>query len=382
MEFKDFINNECILSAIKRLGFKMPTPVQEKVYESVKTGESLFVQAPTGSGKTLAYLFPLFERYKTCGSENKVVILAPTSELALQIHRQTEELARISGIKLNSVCLNGSAGIMRQIERLKIKPQIIVGTSARILELIKKRKVAAHLVRTVVLDEGDRLFDKDNKELTDSVIKCFVRDRQLLLFSATRTKESADAAKAWCENIVDVSADAGKGLPNNIKHWYVVCEKRNKTDILRGVTGAVRTKKGLIFVNVPYDMEEINSKLSFHHYSVDYLSGSRTKDERKRAMHLFSHGKIKYLISSDLVARGLQFDDIDTVFHITMPEEANTYLHRAGRTGRAGKVGRNLSIVTKKELSLIRKYERELDIKFSEKFYYDGRLMDKPKEKK
>ena len=353
MEFKDFIDNECILSAIKRLGFKMPTPVQEKVYESVKTGESLFVQAPTGSGKTLAYLFPLFEKYKTCGSENKVVILAPTSELALQIHRQTEELARISGIKLNSVCLNGSAGIMRQIERLKIKPQIIVGTSARILELIKKRKVAAHLVRTVVLDEGDRLFDKDNKELTDSVIKCFVRDRQLLLFSATRTK-----------------------------HWYVVCEKRNKTDILRGVTGAVRTKKGLIFVNVPYDMEEINSKLSFHHYSVDYLSGSRTKDERKRAMHLFSHGKIKYLISSDLAARGLQFDDIDTVFHITMPEEANTYLHRAGRTGRAGKVGRNLSIVTKKELSLIRKYERELDIKFFEKFYYDGRLMDKPKEKK
>ena len=376
MEFNEFIEDKKILSGITKFGFRKPAPVQGEVYKKILEGGSFFVQAPTGSGKTLAYLLPLFERYKKTERENKIVIVAPTTELALQIHRQAELVRGNTGIGLHSVCLGGNTSIIRQIEKLKTKPQIIVGTAGRIIELIRKRKIAAHLVKTLVLDEGDRLFDKNNKETTDTLIKCFVRDRQLLLFSATTTKEASEGARAWAKDIVEISADEGKEIPDNIKHWYIVCEKRNKLEILRGTTGAIRTRKAIIFVNGVYEIEETYKKLAHHHYQVDYIGGERTKEERKKAMQGFLHKKIKYLIATDIAARGLQFDDVDTVFHVNLPEDADTYLHRAGRTGRAGRVGRNLSIITERELPLIKKCEKALGIKFSRKFYYDGKLMD------
>ena len=376
MEFNEFIEDKKILAGIGKFGFKHPTPVQETAYKKIIEGGSFFVQAPTGSGKTLAYLLPLFEKYKKIEHENKIVIVAPTTELALQIHRQAELVRGNTGIGLHSVCLGGNTSIIRQIENLKKKPQIIVGTSGRIIELIRKRKIAAHLVRTLVLDEGDRLFDKNNKENTDTLIKCFVRDRQLLLFSATATGAALEGARAWDKDISEIIADGGKEIPTNIKHWYIVCEKRNKLEMLRGTTGAVRTRKAIIFVNGIYDIEETFKKLAHHHYQVDFIGGERGKEERKNAMQGFRNNKIKYLIATDIAARGLQFDDVDTVFHLNLPEDADTYLHRAGRTGRAGRVGRNLSIITEKELSLIKKYEKALGIKFSRKFYYDGKLMD------
>lgn len=376
MKFEEFIKNKEILEGLGRFGFKNSTPVQEAVYQKVLDGESLIIQAPTGSGKTLAYLLPVFEKYKNVKGENKVVIATPTSELALQIYRQSEDLRKNTGISLYSACVTGGSNIARQIEKLKNKPEIIVGTSARIIELIKKRKIAAHQVRTLILDEGDRLFDKDNKETTNALIKCFLRDRQILLVSATNTKEALDGLNTWTD-AVTISADGGREIPANIKHWYVVCDKREKVEILRGVLGATRTKKAIIFVNGSYESEMVYRKLLYHNYKVDFIGGKRTKQEREEAMKGFSNGKIKYLIATDLAARGLQFDNTDTVFHFNLPEVADTYLHRAGRTGRAGNVGRNLIIVTKKELPLIKKYEKALKIKFSEKFYYDGKLKDK-----
>ncbi len=382
MEFNEIIKNKKLLEGVKKFGFRQPTPVQAAAYEKIAEGGDFFVQAPTGTGKTLAYLLPIFERYKTVERENKVIIAAPTAELALQICRQAETLRQYSGIALHSVCLGGNASIIRQIEKLKTKPQIIVGTVGRITELIKKRKIAAHLVRTLVLDEGDRLFDKNNKESTDELIKCMLRDRQLLLFSATITNNALNAAKKWSEDIGTIISDGGREIPENIKHWYIVCEKRNKIDMLRGTIGAIRTKKSIVFVNGSYDMEAAYTKLTHHHYEVSLIGGERKSEERKKAMQSFHRGKVKYLIASDLAARGLQFDQVDTVFHISMPEDSDTYLHRAGRTGRAGRVGRNLSIITEKELPLIKQYEKDLGIKFLEKFYYEGRLMDVPKGKK
>lgn len=380
MEFKEFISDKKILDCVKKLSFRRATEVQGAVYEKVKNGESLFAQAPTGTGKTLAYLLPLFERYKTMERENKIMILAPTGELALQIHRQAIRVMELSGIKLRSVCITGSTSIVRQKEKLKEKPEILVGTPTRILELIKSRKIAAHLIRTIVLDEGDRLFDKDNKETTDAVIKCLLRDRQLLLFSATKPEKAMLAAKEWDAGIQSISVEEGRQIPENIKHWFLVCEGRNKMEVLRGVTGAIRTKKAIVFVNGLYDIERTYEKLKFHNYKVSMLGGRKKKEERKKAMQSFFRGESKFLISSDIAARGIQFDDVDTVFHLTMPEDPLMYLHRAGRTGRANRVGRNLSIVTPKEIFLIKKYEKELGITFSEKFYYDGKLMDRLKE--
>ncbi len=366
---------------VTKLGFKKATEVQQSCFEDILAGKDVFAQAPTGSGKTIAYLAPLFEKYKNVKRTNTVLILTPTHELALQVARTANQLSAAMKINLRSAVIVGDAGIGRQIERLKEKPEIIIGTATRIHELIKKRKIAGHLIKTVVLDEGDKLYEDSNVYMTDEVVKCFMRDRQFLMFSATLTDESVEHAKKWTENALIKKSAGGREIPANIKHWYLVCEKRDKLAVLRGVTGAIRTKKAMIFINGANESLEALSKLHAKSYKVDLIGGSRTKEERRKAMHDYSHGKVKYLIATDLAARGLQFDNVDTVFHISMPEDSHDYLHRAGRTGRAGKVGRNLSIVTKGELSLIRKYEKDLNIKFSEKYYYDGKLMDVPKGK-
>jgi len=346
---------------VTKLGFKKATEVQQSCFEDILAGKDVFAQAPTGSGKTIAYLAPLFEKYKNVKRTNTVLILTPTHELALQVARTANQLSAAMKINLRSA--------------------VIVGDATRIHELIKKRKIAGHLIKTVVLDEGDKLYEDSNVYMTDEVVKCFMRDRQFLMFSATLTDESVEHAKKWTENALIKKSAGGREIPANIKHWYLVCEKRDKLAVLRGVTGAIRTKKAMIFINGANESLEALSKLHAKSYKVDLIGGSRTKEERRKAMHDYSHGKVKYLIATDLAARGLQFDNVDTVFHISMPEDSHDYLHRAGRTGRAGKVGRNLSIVTKGELSLIRKYEKDLNIKFSEKYYYDGKLMDVPKGK-
>lgn len=381
MEFREFIKEKKLVQALSSMGYQRAMKVQEEVYEKILEGESLYVQAPTGTGKTLAYLLPLFEKYKDSFRENKILILAPTGELALQIHRQVTKLSELSKIKLRSACLSGTGSILRQKEKLKEKPEIIVGTTTRIYALIKEKKIAAHVIRTLVLDEGDRLFDKNNKEMTDAVIKCLLRDRQLLLFSASKPEFAVLAARAWEEELKELSVEEGRQLPKNIKHWFVICDEREKLELLRGTSAAIRTKKAIIFVNGAYEMEKAFEKLKFHHYPVVLLGGGKRREERKRSMQAFLHGKVKYLLSSDLAARGLQFDDVDTVFHLSLPEDPLMYLHRAGRTGRAMRVGRNLSFVTRKELPLLRKFEKELGIQMKEKYYYDGKLMDVPKEK-
>ena len=361
-----------------KLGFSKPTPVQERTWQSVLAGKDLCVRAETGSGKTMAYLMPLMERYRDCGRENKVLILVPTHELAMQVFRQARLLAEKSGIPIRSEVIVGNVNISRQIERLREKPQFLIGTAGRVEELIRKRKIAAHLIRTLVLDEGDKLFDQNNREATDAVIRRLLRDRQLLLYSASASLGALECMRVWSQEVEQVIVEERRQVPKHIRHWYVVAEPRYKLEILRGLVTAVRTHKAMIFINRTADIEEAAAKLAYHHYSVACLHGAREKEDRKRAIEAFRSGKANYLIATDIAARGLHFEKIDTIFHISIPEQAQDYLHRAGRTGRGGANGRNILIVSPKEVPLLRRFEKELGIQMQEKFYYKGKLQGEP----
>lgn len=374
MEWNELIQDPDLQAAAARLGYRRPTRVQELVSRKVAEGQDLCVRAETGSGKTMAYLMPLFERYRDCGRENKVLILTPTHELAMQVYGQAKQLAERSGIGLRAAVLVGNVRIDRQIEKLREKPQILVGTPGRVLELIRKKKVAAHLLRTIVLDEGDRLFNRDNKEGTDAVIKYALRDRQLLLFSATLPDKAVEAVRAWASGAERLEAEEGRRLPRQIQHWYVVVEPRYKLETLRGLVMGVRTKKAMVFLGQASQLEEAAEKLLYHHYSVAVLGGERRKEERKKAVADFCNGKVKYLLATDLAARGLDFKQVDTVFHVSIPESAMDYLHRAGRTGRAGAAGRSILIVSPSEVPLAKRFGKELGIRMEEKFYYKGKL--------
>jgi len=176
--------SQVLVDALSKENIVAPTEVQTKVIPLILENKDLIVQSQTGSGKTLAYLLPLFERLKNATKEMSTLVLVPTHELAVQIQRQIERLAENSGLKISGVPIVGNVNILRQIERLKEKPQIIVGTAGRILELIKKKKISAHTIKTIVIDEADKLMDKNNLESIKSVIKTTLKDRQMLLFSA------------------------------------------------------------------------------------------------------------------------------------------------------------------------------------------------------
>lgn len=375
MEFKQLEMNDVFIQALKKQKITKPTAVQANVYKDIIDHKDLIVQSETGSGKTLAYLLPIFEKYKVLERTSKVIILVPTQELAMQVHRQVQTLAENSGIALKSVPVFGSVKIERQMERLKSKPQIVIGTSARILELIKAKKIAAHTVKTIVLDEADKLLDKKNLEGTKAVIKCTMKDRQLLFFSASTSPRTTELAKELSKDAKVIQTEDKRKIPSKIQHMYVVTDSRNKIDTLRKLVRAQKGKKMMIFINGTFEIEEATQKLQYHGYKAACIHGSVNKQARQAAIEDFKKDKITCLIATDIAARGLHFEGVDTIFHLSIPEDPTDYLHRAGRTGRNGTAGTSISIVTEEEVKRIKSFQKACGINILAKKLYQGKIV-------
>ncbi len=351
-----------IVEALKKQSIKEPTLVQTQVYSEILANKNMIVQSETGSGKTLAYLLPLFEKYKDVERENRVIVLVPTQELALQVHRQIELLSKNAGLSVKSATAFGNVKIERQIESLKEKPLFVVGTAARIVELIKKKKIQAHLIGTIVMDEADKLLDKKVIEDQKAVCKCCMRDCQKLFFSASIKDSTIKTAEEMATDLVAIKNKATRKTPATISHEYIVVKRNERTETLRKILSAMKDKKVIVFINGAYEIEEAYAKLKHHSYSVGAIYGRSSKDERKKVIEGFRSGKIKFLIATDIAARGLQFDGMDAVIHMTLPEEAQDYLHRAGRCGRNGRKGRSVSIITENEVKHLKKFAKSLGI--------------------
>lgn len=375
MIFKELLQQDALVKALEVEKIIEPTKVQELVYPLIMEGKDVIAESETGSGKTLAYLLPIFEKYREIQRTNQVIILVPTHELAMQVHAQVERLEKNSGIALKSAVIIGNVNITRQIEKLKEKPQIIIGTAGRIHELIKKKKIAAHTVKTIVIDEGDKLLNPDNIKGVEEVIKCTMRDRQLLVFSASVTKKTTQVATELMKEPTVVKTEKTQKIPSNIQHMYLVVERRDKIETLRKLTRVLKAKKAMIFINKVSDIEEATYKLVYQGLKAECLHGSNVKEDRKRVVEQFRTNKINYLIATDIAARGLHFDGIDTVFHVSIPEDEMEYLHRAGRTGRNGQPGRSVLIITKDELPLIKKFQKKFNINIVAKKLYQGKLV-------
>lgn len=364
-----------LIAALESQSIKKPTNVQEAVSDKIIQHKDLIVQSETGSGKTLAYLLPIFEKYKEIVKMNQVIILVPTHELAMQVHRQVELLAKYSLIPVKSAVIMGDVNIERQILKLKEKPQIIIGTAGRILELIKKKKIAAHTVKTIVIDEADKLLDKNNVENVKAVIKCTMKDRQLLFFSASMPTNAVTVASEMSNDAQVLRMTTTEKIPKNIEHIYLVVERRDKLETLKKLVRILKSKKAIIFINKASDIEEATQKLVYQGLKAECIHGSNLKEDRKKAVESFKNNKINYLIATDIAARGLHFEGIDTVFHISIPEDPMDYLHRAGRTGRNGSAGTNILIITKEELSRIKLYQKTFSINIVPKKMYQGKLV-------
>ncbi|MHB8075541.1 DEAD/DEAH box helicase [Desulfosporosinus fructosivorans] len=374
--FDQFGLDESLVEALKKEGIVEPTAIQEQTIPFILDNRDVVGQSETGTGKTLAYLLPIFQKIDTLKRETQVMILTPTHELAIQIQREIELLASNSGLAVTSAAIIGNVNITRQIDKLKEKQHIIVGSSGRILELIQKKKISSQTIKIMVLDEADRLLDENNSQTVKAVLKTTLRRTQLLLFSATLPVVTLQRAAELLKNPEVVRVTDKVMIAPTITHMYFLAEQRDKIEVLRKLVRIIIPPRALIFINKSEEIEKMVESLKFHGLEAEGIYGGASKINRRKAMDDFKSGKISLLVASDLAARGLDIKGITHIFNLDLPEDPQLYLHRVGRTGRAGESGIAISIVSIKEVPHIKRLESMFEINISVKEMLQGRIVD------
>jgi superfamily II DNA/RNA helicase len=368
MTFTDLQLPPDLIAALSKQQISEPTPVQSAALPLLLAGKDAYLNAETGTGKTLAYLLPLMVRIDPAQVATQVVIVAPTHELSIQIHRQSCDLAQNAGRPIRSVLLIGGTPTERQIEKLKSKPHVVVGSPGRIVELIERGKLKMNSLRAIVVDEADRLLHDDSLKWIQKIVGLAPPARQLIFASATIEAQTREVLATLSPEAVTLSPSTAAterpaGTVNeNIQHLYLICEERDKPDILRKLLHAFDMPRSIVFVHRNEVAERVAAKLAHHKLAVADLSAGLDKLDRKHAMDGIRSGAINIMIASDLAARGLNISAVTHVFNLDIPTTSNAYLHRVGRTGRAGAQGTAVSLLTEIEARLVRRYEHELGI--------------------
>ena len=368
-------------TALEKMSIVKPTDIQSKVIGEILSGKDVVAQSATGTGKTLAYLLPLLQNINVEKREVQAVVLAPTQELAMQIFRQAELLIKNAELKIGVAALIGGANIARQMDKLKTKPQIIIGSSGRIIELNKKGKLNLKATTMFVLDEVDRMMDDQNLAGVKYVYKLLGTNVQTMIFSATISNKTVSRADLFLNEPITVKLTGSAQVKPDITHSYIKVDFRDKVDMVRKLAQNIGIVRGLVFVNKTDDVKITVSKLQFHKVKVAGLYSGADKMERKKALEDFAKGKIQLLVATDVAARGLDIADVDYVINIDMPEDTMVYVHRTGRTGRAGKNGSAISLVAPKEVIRLTEYGKSIKIKLLAQEFNHGKLEEAIKKK-
>ncbi|WP_082232451.1 DEAD/DEAH box helicase [Halobacillus massiliensis] len=360
--------------AWQQSGFTAPTQIQSKTIPFILEGKDVIAEAPTGSGKTLAYLLPLLQKIDTDKKHTQVLILASSHELVMQIHQEIQNWAKGSGI--NSIALIGGANVKRQIDKLKKKPQIAVGTPGRIYELMQKKKLKAHEIKTLVFDEADQLLVPEHRQTVEDIVKSTQKDRQVLLFSATLPEEVQQTAKAFMDEpeIVQVAEEQ---LKPDVEHVYIFCEDRDKVELLRKLA-YLKGFKGLAFMQDIANLNVYAEKLKFKKLPLEMLHSDTKKEQRAKALKGFRKDEYPLLLATDVAARGLDIKDITYIVNLDVPKSGTSYIHRAGRTARLGALsGTVVSLVNQVEEKRLKKFARDYNFTLQERTLYRGELRNK-----
>ena len=365
-----------LIQGLSENGITLPTPVQCQVIPAIQKGGDLAFQSETGTGKTFAYLLPLVQQIEDeaqkGGNERKevrLVIAAPTHELASQIKTQVQ---MISAVK--AALLIGGAPLKRQIEILKEKPAVIIGSASRLLELYHLKKLKLDGVHALVLDEVDRLLAPELRDDTAALIG-LLKKAQLVANSATITKKTASIlAEKHGREIETLFLPPEDVLRKRITHIAIFAEQRDKIATLRKLLSAEKPAKALIFTSRVDQVANITVKLKYHNVDCASLHAKTDKQERKATIDRFRSGKCPVLITSDLASRGLDIPGITHVIQMDLPSNDDFFVHRAGRTARAGKTGTNIVLGDAYEMRKYAALEKRLGITVYPKIIYKGRL--------
>lgn len=374
------------LEVLSTSGITQPTPIQKQVIPLALEGKSVFFESETGTGKTFAFLLPLLTQVmqepKTAAAP-QVLIISPTVELASQIKEAALQLQGTSqGLVKVQLCIGGTS-IKRQIDGLKEKPAVVIGTAVRIADLVSLKKLKLQGITAVVIDESDRLLAQESQESLQHILQLLPPDVQILACSATLSgKNTALLAgmlrrSGGCPAPDFISLTHTGVLQDSIEHWALLSERRNKMDVLRALIHALGAAKILVFTAPVQEVETLSQKLQHKKIDAAPLYGKMDGAARKQIIARFRSGKIKILITSDLSARGLDIADIDYIVQMQLSRDTDIFIHRAGRTGRAGKKGVNIVIGDEYEMRILQTIEQKLKLTVYPKVLHNGKV-EKP----
>jgi ATP-dependent RNA helicase DeaD len=355
--FNDFNLDKNILRAIHEMGFEEPSPIQSSCIPMVLEGIDVIGQAQTGTGKTAAFGIPVIERV-TSKPVVQALILAPTRELAIQVSGELRKIAKFKRIK--TLPIYGGQSIGHQIRALKQGVQVVIGTPGRILDHLSRNTLRLDEVKMVVLDEADEMLDMGFIEDIEAILKSVPTERQTLLFSATMPPEIRALANRYMKNPKVVRVNREEVTAPLIDQVYYKVFERNKLDSLCRILDAEEVELGIIFCRTKKGVDELVESLQARGYMADGLHGDLSQAQRDKVMGDFRQNRIEFLVATDVAARGIDVSNVSHVINYDIPQDPESYVHRIGRTGRAGKRGLAITLVTPREMKQLRVIEKEI----------------------
>jgi len=353
--------------AIRELGFEQPTPIQEKVVPYLlKDKQDLVALAQTGTGKTAAFGLPILQQLDTSKKTTQTLILSPTRELAVQIAKDLENYSKHIA-KANIAIVYGGADIKKQIKQLERGAQIVVGTPGRTLDLIKRKKLKVNEIQWLVLDEADEMLSMGFKDDLDAILENSPVNKQTLLFSATMPKEIVSIANKYMNNPLEISVGKKNTGAENVEHHYFLIHARDRYIALKRIADLNPNIYGIIFCRTRAETKDVADKLMQDGYNADALHGDLSQAQRDHVMARFRSKHLQMLVATDVAARGLDVNDLTHVINYNLPDDPEIYIHRSGRTGRAGKRGISITLIHLKEKGKLRQVEKSVNKKFLKK---------------
>ncbi|MCU7613114.1 DEAD/DEAH box helicase [Chryseobacterium sp. GMJ5] len=356
-----------ILKAVGELGFENPTEIQKQTIPFILSDiRDLIALAQTGTGKTAAFSLPILDMIDDTSRKIQFLVLCPTRELCLQITKDIKNYSKyMQNIKTTAVY--GGSSIMDQIRSLKEKPQIIVGTPGRVIDLINRKALDFSAIHWLVLDEADEMLSMGFKDELETIMKETPETKQTFLFSATMSKEVERISKNYLTNPHRISVGSINEVKKNIKHEYYVAGYRHKKEALKRLIDANPNQYSIIFCRTRMETQEVADFLMQNGFAADALHGDLSQAQRDTVMKKFRLKNIDILVATDVAARGLDVDSLTHVIHYSLPDDPEVFVHRSGRTGRAGKDGISMSLIKPEESRKLKQIKSTTKIDIVEK---------------
>jgi ATP-dependent RNA helicase DeaD len=349
------LSNE-LMKAIRRMGFEETTPIQAETIPLSLQNKDVIGQAQTGTGKTAAFGIPLVEKIDVTNEAIQGLVVAPTRELAIQV---SEELYKIGAVKRVRVLpIYGGQDIGRQIRALKKRPHIIVGTPGRIIDHINRKTLRLENVHTVVLDEADEMLNMGFIDDIEAILSNVPEKRQTLLFSATMPEPIRRIAERFMNEPQIVKVQAKEMTVPNIQQYYLEVQEKKKFDILTRLLDIQAPELAIVFGRTKRRVDELAEALNLRGYAAEGIHGDLSQAKRLSVLRKFKEGSIEILVATDVAARGLDISGVTHVYNFDIPQDPESYVHRIGRTGRAGKTGVAMTFVTPREIGQLHNIER------------------------